>query len=117
VPDMALADPRARTDGQRWRRADVHARGKCRRHASRTSDVAFAPPSPLNAHSRPRSLCSSGRPACWSRGPYALRRALHGARPPGLVLVREPDELGLERAPPQLALGARVVALADAHGH
>ena len=51
------------------------------------------------------------------RGPYALRRALHGARPPGLVLVREPDELGLERAHPQLALGARLVELAEANGH
>jgi hypothetical protein len=29
-----------------------------------------------------------------------LRRALPGARPPRLVLVREPDELGLERAHP-----------------
>src|SRR6266508_269382 len=47
-------------------------------------------------------------------GPYALRRALHGARPPGLVLVREPDQLGLERAHPQLALGARLVELAEA---
>src|SRR5947208_11723077 len=34
-------------------------------------------------------------------GPYALRRALHGARPPGLVLVRGPDELGIELAHPQ----------------
>src|SRR5205823_9188062 len=51
------------------------------------------------------------------RGPYALRRALHGARPPGLVLVRKPDELGLERAHPQLALGARLVELAEADGH
>jgi hypothetical protein len=41
------------------------------------------------------------------------RRALHGARPPGLVLVREPDELGLERAHPQLALGARLLELAE----
>src|SRR3954467_15589343 len=48
---------------------------------------------------------------------YALRRALHGARPPGLVLVREPDELGLERAHPQLTLGARLVELAEANGH
>ena len=51
------------------------------------------------------------------RGPYALRRALHGARPPGVVLVREPDELRLERAHPQLALGARLVELAEANGH
>src|SRR5256885_8979615 len=35
----------------------------------------------------------------------------------GSVLVREPDELGLERAHPQLALGARLVELAEADGH
>src|SRR5580765_2967327 len=46
----------------------------------------------------------------------ASRRS-HGARPPGLVLVCEPDELGLERAHPQLALGARLVELAEADGH
>src|SRR3954451_22873794 len=56
-------------------------------------------------------------PAKPRRGRYALRRALHGARPPGLVLVREPDELGLERAHPQLALRARLVELAEANGH
>src|SRR3954462_8266939 len=56
-------------------------------------------------------------PAKPRRGPYALRRALHGPRPPGLVLVREPDELGLERAHPQLALRARLVELAEANGH
>jgi len=48
-------------------------------------------------------------------GPYALR--LHGARPPGLVLVREPDELGLERAHPQLALRARLLELAEPNRH
>src|SRR4051794_8596139 len=44
-------------------------------------------------------------------------RASHGARPPGLVLVGEPDELGLESAHPQLALRARLVELPEAHGH
>src|SRR5437773_2809542 len=48
---------------------------------------------------------------------YPLRRALHDARPPGLVLVREPHELGLERAHPQLALSARLVELVEANGH
>src|SRR5262245_4387012 len=52
-------------------------------------------------------------PLAGHRGPYALRRALHGARPPGLVLVREPDELGVERAHPQLAFGVRLVELAE----
>ena len=33
------------------------------------------------------------------------------------MLVREPDELGLERTHPQLALGARLVELAEANGH
>src|SRR5436853_3865847 len=56
-------------------------------------------------------------PAKPRRGRYALRRALHGARPPRLVLVREPDELGLERPHPQLALRARLVELAEANGH
>src|SRR3954447_14529628 len=56
-------------------------------------------------------------PAKPRRGRYALRRALQGARPPGLVLVREPDELGLERAHPPLALRLRLVELAEANGH
>src|SRR4051794_17458024 len=56
-------------------------------------------------------------PAKPRRGRYALRRALQGARPPGLVLVREPDELGLERAHSQLALRTRLVELAEANGH
>jgi hypothetical protein len=51
------------------------------------------------------------------RGPSALRGALHGARPPGLVLVREPDERGVERAHPQLALGVRLVELAEPNRH
>ena len=42
---------------------------------------------------------------------------LHRARPPGLVLVREPDQLGVERAHPQLAFGVRLVELAEANGH
>jgi hypothetical protein len=37
--------------------------------------------------------------------------------PPRLVLVREPDELGVERAHPELTLGARLVELAEANGH
>src|SRR5512132_4284376 len=51
------------------------------------------------------------------RGPYPLRRALHGARPPGLVLVREPDQLGLECAYPELAFGVRLVELAEPNRH
>jgi len=56
-------------------------------------------------------------PRAGGSGPYALPCCLAGARPPGLVLVGEPDELGLERAHPQLALGARLVELAEANGH
>jgi hypothetical protein len=48
---------------------------------------------------------------------HGLRRALRGARPPGLVLVCEPDELGVERAHPQLSFGARLVQLAEPHRH
>jgi hypothetical protein len=33
------------------------------------------------------------------------------------VLVGEPDELGVERAHPELALGARLVELAEANGY
>jgi hypothetical protein len=50
------------------------------------------------------------------RRPYP-RRALHGAGLPRLVLVREPDQLGVERAHPQLAFGARLVELAEANRH
>src|SRR5215472_15571939 len=41
------------------------------------------------------------------------RDALAGS--PRLVLVREPDQLGVERAHPQLAFGARLVELAKAN--
>src|SRR5687767_14631835 len=51
----------------------------------------------LPAIRRPDRCVREDDPLVGHRGPYALRRALHGARPPGLVLVREPDELGLER--------------------
>src|SRR5215470_10372687 len=44
-------------------------------------------------------------------------RASHGAPPPGLVLVSEPDELGVERAHPQLAFGVRLVELAEPNRH
>src|SRR5512142_2249493 len=38
-------------------------------------------------------------------------------RSPRLVLVREPDQLGVERAHPQLALGVRLVELAEPNRH
>src|SRR6266511_608138 len=71
----------------------------------------------LPAIRRPDRCVREDDPLVGHRGPYALRRALHGARPPGLVLVREPDELGLERAHPAVAPGARLVELAEANGH
>src|SRR5437763_4263119 len=37
-------------------------------------------------------------------------------RPPRLVLVREPDQLGVERADQLLAFGARLVELAEEDG-
>src|ERR1043166_9362762 len=39
--------------------------------------------------------------------------ALDGAGSPRLVLVREPDQLGVERAHPQLAFGVRLVGLPE----
>src|SRR5438105_710132 len=48
------------------------------------------------------------------RGRSEMRRdALDGGGSPRLVLVREPDQLGVERAHPQLALGVRLVKLAE----
>src|SRR5689334_23871621 len=47
----------------------------------------------------------------------AVRDALDGAGSPRLVLVREPDQLGVERAHPQLAFGARLVELAKPNRH
>ena len=46
-----------------------------------------------------------------------FRRALDGAGSPRLVLVREPDQLGVERAHPQLAFGVRLVELAEPNRH
>src|SRR5690349_5379204 len=57
---------------------------------------------------------SSGSPR--SSGP-GRRDALAPAGLPRLVLVREPDQLGVERAHPQLAFGARLVELAKPNRH
>ena len=40
-----------------------------------------------------------------------------GAGSPWLVLVREPDQLGVERTHPQLAFGVRLVELAEPNRH
>src|SRR3954452_12763920 len=40
-----------------------------------------------------------------------------GAGAPWLVLVREPDQLGVERTHPQLALGGRLVELSEPDRH
>ncbi len=45
------------------------------------------------------------------------RDASDGAGSPRLVLVREPDQLGVERAHPQPAFGGRLVELAVPHRH
>ena len=47
----------------------------------------------------------------------AQRDALLGAGSPRLVLVREPDQLGVEHAHPQLAFGARLIELAEPNRH
>jgi hypothetical protein len=45
------------------------------------------------------------------------RNASDGAGSPWLVLVREPDQLGVERTDPQLAFGVRLVELAEPNRH
>src|SRR5215208_6680043 len=45
------------------------------------------------------------------------RDASGGAGSPWLVLVREPDQLGVERTHPQLAFGVRLVELAEPNRH
>src|SRR5689334_11236041 len=57
---------------------------------------------------------SSGWP---SKSADGRRAPLRGAWPPGLVLVREPDELGLERTHAQLALSAGLIELAEPDRH
>jgi hypothetical protein len=39
------------------------------------------------------------------------------SKPPPFVLVREPDQLGVDRAHPQLAFGVRVIQFAEPHCH
>src|SRR3954469_2782890 len=53
--------------------------------------------------------CRTGLGACADE----IRQ--YGAGSPRLVRVREPDQLGVERAHPQLAFGARLVELAEAN--
>src|SRR5712671_1132055 len=71
-------------------------------------------PTNRSSHATFRNAAPADQQACRS---YPPRRPLHAARPPGLMLVREPDELGLESAHPQLALRERLVELAEADGH
>lgn len=50
--------------------------------------------------------------------PALAKKALNfTTRSPRLVLVREPDQLGVERAHPQLAFGVRLVELAEPNRH
>ena len=50
--------------------------------------------------------------------PALAKKALSRmTRSPRLVLVREPDQLGVERAHPQLAFGVRLVELAEPNRH
>src|SRR6478736_1509999 len=60
------------------------------------------------ADRRESSTCSTSP----NRRPATGSRSLLGAGSPGLVLVREPDLLRVERSHELLALGLRVVELA-----
>src|SRR6266536_5470421 len=55
------------------------------------------------------------------RGARTSRRILpfelDGAGSPWLVLVREPDQLGVERAHPQLAFGVRLIEFDEPNRH
>src|SRR5215213_2238463 len=57
------------------------------------------------------------RPAALGTGRTQRRDASDGAGAPWLVLVREPDQLGVERTHPQLAFGVRLVELAEPNRH
>ena len=49
--------------------------------------------------------------------PLRMPHVLGGAGPPRLVLVRKPDQPGVEREHPQLAFGVRLVELAKPNRH
>src|SRR3954454_12490306 len=67
------------------------------------------------------SICGAGARTCPTTRLCATGRALarrdasNGAGSPWLVLVREPDELGVERTHPQLAFGLRLLEPAAPH--
>src|SRR5262245_29535902 len=90
-----------------WDRLAAHARGasRCRnrstRSVPRTPAAARAPPDDL-----PRNVPTKRR-----------RDALDGAGSPRLVLVREPDQLRVERAHPHLAFAVRLVEFAKPNRH
>src|SRR5213596_3952097 len=55
---------------------------------------------------------------CRDATPALAKKALSlMTRSPRLVLVREPDQLGVERAHPQLAFGVGLVELAETNRH
>src|SRR5581483_8155271 len=66
-------------------------------------------------HGEPGSM--KLRPAALRTGRTRRRDASNGAGSPWLVLVREPDQLGVERTHPQLAFGVRLVELAEPDRH
>src|SRR5262245_506155 len=78
------------------------------------ASVKFAPAAAASGYAQANEFIGS---STFHGAGYALRPALRGARPPGLALVREPDELGVERAYPQLAFGVRLVELAEPNRH
>src|SRR5207248_4672980 len=75
-------------------------------------------PSPFENRALARGAGAAGPRRAWvdSRRP-GRRGALDGAGSPRLVLVREPDQLGVEPAHPQLAFGVRLAELAEPNRH
>src|SRR5687768_14280796 len=93
---------------------------RARSHSPRppsTSSTAWSPPASASSTSpaSPSSPSPDGPPT--PRLGNQQGDASDDAGSPGLVLVREPDQLGGERAHPQLAFSVRLVELAAPHRH
>src|ERR1700690_2912365 len=92
--------------------------------SSVTRRLTFASPAPTRRRSRPATTGpqrTSHLRSKRGRGAYAAAQrrcdALYGAGSPRLVLVREPDQLRVERADELLAFGVRLIELAEPNRH